>query len=216
MIEKIWSPYVSGKLALLSLDTFSAHFTDRVRGAFANCNTKLLLMPGGCTSVLQPPDISINKPFKSYIRQMWCQRMVDEAEKGVHPKITPASKSLLLELIKTAIDLVEKKPNTVKNSFEVAGIIDRGDLRKIRRTLEINDVLADVFGEEHMGYVRPSDDPFVNCSEDSDTNEDSFANCSDNSDSEKDETCSDEDPFGDESSCDVSAGDFSDLSDVEN
>ena len=87
---------------------------------------------------------------------------------------------------------------------------------KIRRTLEINDVMADVFGEEHMGYVRPSDDPCANCSEDSDTNEDTFAKCSDNSDSEKDESCSDEDPFGDESSCDVSAGDFSDLSDVEN
>ena len=58
---------MSGKPALLSLDTFSAHFTEKVMDAFAECNTKLLTIPRGCTSVLQPLDISINRPFKSYI-----------------------------------------------------------------------------------------------------------------------------------------------------
>ena len=62
-IKKVWSPHVSGKPALLSLDTFSAHFTEKVMDAFAKCNTKLLTIPGGCTSVLQPLEISNNKPF---------------------------------------------------------------------------------------------------------------------------------------------------------
>ena len=62
--------------ALLSLDTFSAHLTGAVKAEFEKCNTKLLIIPGGCTYVLQPLDISINKPF-NYI---WCQYIVDECE----------------------------------------------------------------------------------------------------------------------------------------
>ena len=72
-IRKVWAPYVSGKPALLSLDTFSAHLTCNVKAEFEKCHTKLLIIPGGCTSVPQPLDISINKPFKDYIRQLWCQ-----------------------------------------------------------------------------------------------------------------------------------------------
>jgi len=74
-IQEVWSPYVSGNPALLVMDTFSAHMTDKVKDAFKKCNTKLLFIPGGCTSVLQPLDIGINKPFKSYIRQSWCKKL---------------------------------------------------------------------------------------------------------------------------------------------
>ena len=62
-VRKAWCPYVQGKPALLALDTFSAHLTDNVKDQFERCGTKLLVIPGGCTSVLQPLDISINKPF---------------------------------------------------------------------------------------------------------------------------------------------------------
>ena len=58
------SAYVQGKPALLCLDTLSGHLTEEVKKAFQKCRTKLLLIPGGCTSILQPLDISINKPFK--------------------------------------------------------------------------------------------------------------------------------------------------------
>ena len=81
-INKVWLPYVGKNRALLCLDTFSAHLTETVRDKFAKIGTKLLVIPGGCTSVLQPLDVSLNKPFKSYIRQQWCERMVSEAETG--------------------------------------------------------------------------------------------------------------------------------------
>ena len=197
-IDKVWSPHVAGKPALLSIDTFSAHFTDKVKEAFAKCNTKLLTIPGGCTSVLQPLDISLNKPFKSYIRQLWCQRMVDEAEKGTASKIAPASKTQLLEWIKTASDLINKNTESIKKSFEVAGIIDGSDQRNDAAYADFNRVMEGVFGEGHMGYVQPSasddDDPFAGCS-DSESDEDTAAACSD-------------DPFSD------GAGSFSDLSEI--
>ena len=41
-IDKVWSPYVQGKPALLALDTFTGHLTETVRAAFDKCATKLL------------------------------------------------------------------------------------------------------------------------------------------------------------------------------
>lgn len=79
--------------------------------------------------------------------------MVDEAENGVYSKITPASKTLLMEWMKTASDLVDTRPITIKKSFEVPGIIDSNDLRKDSAYTEIKDVMTDVFGEVHMGYI---------------------------------------------------------------
>ena len=142
---------------------------------------------------------------------MWCQRMVDEAEKGVRSKITPVSKSLL---IKTANNLVEKQPDTVKKSFEAAGSIESNDHRKDSTYTEIKKVIEDVFGKLHMGHVQPSDNPFANYSDDSDTEEDPFANCSDDSDAEEDPfaNCSDDSDAEEDPCSDDSDTDFSDLS----
>ena len=30
-----------------------------------------VVIPGGCTSVAQPLDVSVNKPFKGHIRSEW-------------------------------------------------------------------------------------------------------------------------------------------------
>lgn len=34
-------------------------------------NTKALLVPAGCTSLVQPLDVSLNKPFKNKMRDEW-------------------------------------------------------------------------------------------------------------------------------------------------
>jgi len=167
-IRKVWDLYTNGKPALLSLDTFSAHLTDTVKAEFEKFNTKLLIIPGGCTSILQPLDISINKPFKDYVRQLWCQYMVDMCETSVG-RIKPASKSVLLDWVSKCAKLVEAKPNTVKRSFEVGGIVPSHVVRNDQVWKEIQDVMKDVFGDIHMGYV--SDD---HCNGSNDEAEDSF------------------------------------------
>ncbi len=160
-ITKVWIPYVGKNRALLCLDTFSAHLTEAVREEFARIGTKLLIIPGGCTSVLQPLDVSLNKPFKSYIRRQWCERMVSEAEIGA-AKITPASKSTLMEWIANATDIVELNSQGVVKSFQVTGILKKPDCTRsdpLQGDIEL--LMKDVFGPDHMGYVEPTDDPFA-------------------------------------------------------
>jgi hypothetical protein len=49
-------------------------------------NTELAVIPGGLTSQLQPLDVSINKPFKVYMRKEWNKWMMDETQHEFKPK----------------------------------------------------------------------------------------------------------------------------------
>ena len=66
--------------SLLVFDSFEAHVTDTVKASFKRENTELAVIPGGLTSLLQPLDVSLNKPFKDGVRKKWMQWMAD----GIH------------------------------------------------------------------------------------------------------------------------------------
>jgi hypothetical protein len=59
------------QLSMLVLDTFKGHLTDSVKDQLRKMKTELVVIPGGMTSVLQPMDVSINKPFKDRLRQQY-------------------------------------------------------------------------------------------------------------------------------------------------
>ena len=62
--------------SLLVWDMFRAHCCDSVKEKLKEYRTRQAVIPGGCTSVLQPLDVSINKPFKTYLRKLWNTWMV--------------------------------------------------------------------------------------------------------------------------------------------
>jgi len=49
------------------LDSFRGHTVDNVKNRLIEKNTNIAIIPGGCTSKLQPLDVSINKSFKSKV-----------------------------------------------------------------------------------------------------------------------------------------------------
>ena len=82
-IEKVWRARRGGlgrRRSLLVLDAFEAHVTDSVKTAIARENTNLAVIPGGLTSILQPLDVSLNKPFKDNVRRRWMEWMAE----GIH------------------------------------------------------------------------------------------------------------------------------------
>ena len=75
-LEKIWYPYVlkvggEAVKSLLVWDSFSAHLTAEVEESLRTHRSTTIIIPGGCTSKLQPLDVSINKPFKQVLRSNW-------------------------------------------------------------------------------------------------------------------------------------------------
>ena len=60
------------------LDAFKGHLTDSVKNQLRKMNTELDIL-GGMTSVLQPMDVSINKPFKDRFRQQYLTWISDPA-----------------------------------------------------------------------------------------------------------------------------------------
>ena len=75
---------------MLVYDSFEAHVTDTVKASFKRKHTDLAVTPGGLTSLLQPLDVSLNKPFKDGVRKEW---MAD----GIHKFTATGGQKLALE-----------------------------------------------------------------------------------------------------------------------
>ena len=155
--------YTRKRPSLLFLDSFSAHLTDKVKDKFKTYNTTVVVIPGGCTSVLQPLDVSINKPVKAILRQSWEQYMLDQTNTS-SGKISPPSKQAIVNWIEEANDKLNSKPCIVKKAFLVTGLsnalggyedrlIRNDEMRK-----DIEKTINEVFGEETMGFRLPDDD----------------------------------------------------------
>ena len=74
-LENVWGNRPGGlekKPSLLVWDMFSAHKTEEVKRSAK----EQAVIPRGLTSVLQPLDVCLNKPFKDRIRKMWSEWMI--------------------------------------------------------------------------------------------------------------------------------------------
>ena len=63
--------------AMLVYDSFKGHLEESVKKKFRDSGFDLAVIPGGLTSVCQPLDVSINKPFKDNLRKEWHIWMAD-------------------------------------------------------------------------------------------------------------------------------------------
>ena len=120
-LQKLWGKN-NVRRRLLVWDAFRAHLTDDVKDyARSKCNTDMCVIPGGCTSRLQPADVSWNKPFKGKFSELYDEWLfsgpVDKTPKG-NRRAPP--KPLILTWIKTAWDSIT--PAIIRKSFVKCGI----------------------------------------------------------------------------------------------
>ena len=75
-LGKVWSKRPGGLLtkpSLLVCDQFKAHVTESTKRLATKLKTHLAVIPGGLTSQLQHLDVSVNTPFKGFMREEWAK-----------------------------------------------------------------------------------------------------------------------------------------------
>ena len=82
-IKKILNKYTMGQHCLLVFDTFSAHITEDVLQSLRKSNIQTAVIPRGCTSKVQPLDVSLNKPFKTMVKKQWEMYMQDNSSTAI-------------------------------------------------------------------------------------------------------------------------------------
>ena len=91
-IKNCWKPSCSGPMHLV-LDVHRAQKTQEIQDVLeAECNTNV---PGGCTSLVQPVDVSFNKPFKSAVERQATQHMQENLDSYVHGQINASARRVL-------------------------------------------------------------------------------------------------------------------------
>lgn len=128
-LKRVWNNRPGAlmrKRSLMVWDMFRGHLTDAVKRNSRELNTDMAVIPGGLTSVLQPLDVCINKPFKDRLRKLWNEWMISGAvtlTKGGNmqkPDIT-----IVTSWMKEAWESLP--PEIVKRSFLKCGISNAMD-----------------------------------------------------------------------------------------
>jgi hypothetical protein len=61
-------PILDCQPTLIALDLFGGHKTDEVLDTLRANDITVSIIPGGCTRLVQPLDVSINRPFKNILK----------------------------------------------------------------------------------------------------------------------------------------------------
>jgi len=157
----------------LVLDTFKAHLKDDVLANLEENNISHVLIPGGCTSKIQPLDVCLNKPFKAYIRGAWEEYMVGQAQ-STHTasQIPTASMNDVLGWVVAANQCLNSQTDMVKKSFLVCGIsnsLDGSENQLVRVPAELP-MLIIPYGAEKT-EDKSELDPFATSEENTDEEE---------------------------------------------
>jgi len=68
LVEEVDEPELP---KMMVYDSFRGHLVESVKKKFRENGFDLAVIPGGLTSICQPLDVAINKPFKDNFRKEW-------------------------------------------------------------------------------------------------------------------------------------------------
>lgn len=110
------------KKSLLVFDAMTAHKESSVQKKINAAGAHIAVIPGGLTCKLQPLDVAVNRPFKTFVREEWDRWM----SSGSHT-YTPAGRqrrATYVEVCKWVITAWGKvKVTTITNGFRKCGIM---------------------------------------------------------------------------------------------
>ena len=128
-IDREWSntftnphnPCSSGKI--LVADVHTAQQTEAVKTALGKYKTELVNVPPGCTSRVQPLDVSVNKPFKEEVKRQHEKHMSDNLQLYTESKLSAWQRRVLLtKWVREAWKEINRNKETVIRSFKKCGV----------------------------------------------------------------------------------------------
>jgi hypothetical protein len=141
-------------------DSFLGHFGDDTKRILTEMKTDLAVIPGGL-SVLQPLDVSVNKPFKDNVRKLCTQWMA----KGGHES-TPTG---MIRRLSTEMmcDWIVRAWNIVSTKIITKNILRTG----IMNALDGSEDEMLWVGDENVDAERDSESAPESSSEDNNSDE---------------------------------------------
>jgi hypothetical protein len=166
----------NGDPAMLVYDSFRGHLEESVKRKFRESGINLAVIPGGLTSICQPLDVSINKPFKDNLRKEWHVWMAGGGNgETTAGNLRRAKLSDVCSWVERSWDAIYDE--IIIESFKTCGISN--DLSELDSDLEItddygvDDIDSDNNTSDHEDHI---DD--VSCSGDNATSSDDDVSCS--------------------------------------
>ena len=109
-----------GVSTLLIVDSYKPHQTEDSIKKVKDCCNSDVIIPGGCTSIVQPMDKCINRPFKEYMRASWQEWMRQDRAKTKKGNLKQPSRQDAINWVFKAWESI--KLQTLTHSFLVCGI----------------------------------------------------------------------------------------------
>lgn len=109
---------------LLIADVHRAQTTDAVKNFLTSqTKTHLVLVPPGCTSLVQPLDVSFNRAFKSVVERLQNEHMHNNLEMYVNGTIPAAQRRILIsKWVGEAWAEISRDKEMIRRGFEKCGI----------------------------------------------------------------------------------------------
>jgi len=121
-VDYVLKPYVTtapaGIIPIPCLDSFKVHLLGSVADANQGLGVELEIIPPGCTGLVQPIDVRINKPFKANMRKIYTDWLLEQDADAAIPS---ASCLDVLAWILEAVEGIKKE--TSVNSWRKTGFI---------------------------------------------------------------------------------------------
>lgn len=112
-VKEILIPHTKGRHCLLLFDSFRAHLTDEVLGSLAKANATVVVIPGGCTSKVQPVNVALGHPIKDTVQSLWEDQMVQHVNQSVASDAPSVSKDNIVDWIVSANTMLNIQSSSV-------------------------------------------------------------------------------------------------------
>ena len=147
---------------LLVLDNYRPHLGADTISLAESMDTNICYVPGGCTGIAQPMDVSINAPFKKAFQEQWIQWRRSPAARKPDGRLMIPTRQHVIDLVSQAWESISTE--TITKFFLVCGISNAGSEDNLIRE-EIPKDLEDSDDETYESACEDDDnvdelDPF--------------------------------------------------------